>query len=410
MRKQLAVLTILLLAIGIVACTPQQVQVEVTRIITETIIQEVEVPIEITRIVEEVVEVTRIVERVVEVTSEGNVQGAVESTLTPEPPRVSPETTGSMSGIITVENAAGVKQLAIIEGPGTKPYGSSLDYSQDGSLLVVAYDNEIHVLDSAGYSDLSQFETPSFNPFVELSPVGDLLAIAYNSSHVRDVELRRLSDFSLIMALDDHFPVVRDMTFSPDGNTLVTVDSPPMIGGNAEIRFWNTRDAAVLIETDIEQPDYAPAVAFSPSGDIIAIGTSHGSVQTYAVDGTPIQNLGFVDYGVDRLAFLPDGITLAVASDDSSVRLWNVTDGTSRLLIPSGDWDMNSFAVSPDGTLLVTANSSTLHVWSVKDGSLLSTLEGHSGPIQDVEFQPDGRNIASTGADGTVRIWGLPAG
>ncbi len=68
MRKaSIYLLTLLVLALALVAC--QAETVEVTRVITETVLEEVEVPVEVTRVVTEtvevegeMVEVTRIVE------------------------------------------------------------------------------------------------------------------------------------------------------------------------------------------------------------------------------------------------------------------------------------------------------------------------------------------------------------
>jgi WD40 repeat protein len=41
------------------------------------------------------------------------------------------------------------------------------------------------------------------------------------------------------------------------------------------------------------------------------------------------------------------------------------------------------------------------------NGKILSTLRGHTEAVKDVSFAPDVQRVASSGADNTVRIWGL---
>jgi WD domain, G-beta repeat len=86
--------------------------------------------------------------------------------------------------------------------------------------------------------------------------------------------------------------------------------------------------------------------------------------------------------------------------------------------LPGGDPPL---AMSPDGQVVVLTNAdgSALPV-PVVDGGVSRTypvaagdsrwLRGHRGQIVDVDFSKDGSLIATSGADGTSRLWRNPIG
>ena len=60
---------------------------------------------------------------------------------------------------------------------------------------------------------------------------------------------------------------------------------------------------------------------------------------------------------------------------------------------------------SPDGQTLASASADgTVRLWQ-RDGTPITTLEGHTSAVFDVRFSPDGQTLASASADGTVRLW-----
>ncbi len=68
---------------------------------------------------------------------------------------------------------------------------------------------------------------------------------------------------------------------------------------------------------------------------------------------------------------------------------------------------VTSVAWSPTGQYVVSASSDgTLRTWDMATGGAVDVIETGQGWIGSVAWAADGR-IASAGADGTIRVWGL---
>jgi WD40 repeat protein len=119
---------------------------------------------------------------------------------------------------------------------------------------------------------------------------------------------------------------------------------------------------------------------------------------------------------VQSVAFSPDGKTLASASGDRSIKLWDVATGKEQATLKGHTGSVRSVAFSSDSKTLASASyDKTVKLWDVATGKERATLKGHTGMVYSVAFSPDGRMLASAGGStfgepGELKVWDVATG
>jgi len=246
---------------------------------------------------------------------------------------------------------------------------------------------------------------------VAWSPDGQTLA---SSARDQTVRLWTVEDGVLQLTFQHHSEEVWSVAWHPDGEILASAACASRDDDNChagEILLWR-KDGTVLHQLhDIETETVGGvSVAFAPDGQTLAVASKDTTVWLWNVsDGTLVERLtGHTDFVWD-VAWSPDGQRLASVSRDGTIRLWNAQDGSLQNTLRGHTDFVWGVAWHPDGEILASASKDqNIRLWDADDGKALRTLEGHTDGVVSLAFTPDGQRLASTARDGTVRLWGIP--
>ncbi len=158
-----------------------------------------------------------------------------------------------------------------------------------------------------------------------------------------------------------------------------------------------------------EAETWVTALAFHPSGALLATGYDDGTVRVWDLSKLEtIRTFSNLGGGVSSLAFDPTGATLAVASEDRVVRLWDLTTSGMVLSLLGHTDRIPALAWHPDGRRLLSAGwDTTARVWDTTTGEPIILLNAHQGQVFTFALSPDGGLLACADSSNAVHLWSL---
>lgn len=312
---------------------------------------------------------------------------------------------------------------------------SAVEFGASGSVVTASWDRTVRVwreLPVAG-----RFEDEFDEPFgVAFSPDGALLAVV-DSEHV--------------WIFDGHsgervfrLEIAGAIAFGPDPSALTVFDA------SGRVSRWNARSGDALGEArcDVSEARYASSsedmtlaaistasgevvlcdlrtsttlkrwpesdvniVTLSPDGKRFATASERGVVDVYEVgqDGRSPQR-SFVAHQdrIEYLEFSRDGSRLLTAGAyDGEARVWDV-EGARKLCVEKEPEPVRTASISIDGRYFAVARGSAgARVWDVDRCEHPVELDPHQRRTVSLSFSPDGKRIATLGAEGEVHIHDL---
>jgi hypothetical protein len=147
------------------------------------------------------------------------------------------------------------------------------------------------------------------------------------------------------------------------------------------------------------------AVSFDPTDGTVAMGSEDGSVRLWDLPTRSVKSTLAAHRGTVWTArFSSEGKLLATAGDDGLIKLWNPPQSEPVQTLEHTN-AVRGLAFAPDGkTLFAGDRGGLLRAWSLETGKPLVETQ-QPGAVHAVALSPDGETLATAGSDKVVRLW-----
>ncbi|MFW0788805.1 AAA family ATPase [Gordonia sp. CPCC 205333] len=250
-----------------------------------------------------------------------------------------------------------------------------------------------------------------------------MVATASNDRTVRlwDASVPR-ETASYPTALTGYQSFVTSVAFAPDTSLLATAS------GDGTVPIWDVVDPAAPVRRGVlRAPDGVGAtyiVRYSADGALFATTSDSGAVTLWdtrnpGVGGEPYRPLGVVKEHkrpVRSVAFSPTAPLLALASDDATMSLVDISNPNAPLTIATlddgGEAGWHSVSISSNGRFLAAGrDDGAVAVYDIADPRRPTLIalrsEAHLAAVWSVGFSADSATMLSASLDGTARRWDI---
>ncbi len=297
---------------------------------------------------------------------------------------------------------------------------NAIAYSSDGGTLAAAHeDRTVYLWDTFSGSTRAFSGHTGHIHAIAFSGDDSMVASGGTDNTIRiwDVHANNLRAI-----LPGYTSAVSSIAFSSDNSMLA--------GGSKDgtIRIWDTGTGDKIYEFN-EHTERVSGVIFLHSDRILVSSSLDGTIRFWDLvfpggslspprrPNAPIHAVAFTS---NPSASDADKYTFASGSEDRLIRVWNTTadhlvnsfDRNPDSVFDGHRDSVNEVRFSPDGRTLATASfDGTVQLWDMRRRTPRVTLTGHTGMVKALVYTADNRIYAcGPGLDGKLRLWDAGTG
>ena len=326
----------------------------------------------------------------------GHAGGVLCAAFSPDGTRV---VSGSRDDTLKLWNVETGKEIRTFKGHEHRV--QAVDFSPKGNRFVSASaDNTLKLWEASNNKSIRTFE----------GHTDDVLAVAFSPKGSRFVSASADNTLKLweasrnepLRTFEGHTTAVQDVLYTDDRRRIISA------GRDGTVNIWNVDGGAPVPLSDNGFKVSVRDLSLSSDGRFLAVSGKEGVEIWDWETKTGIGRLDAPFHQVADIDFAPLTNTLASASEEGILRLWDI-DGMQKLLTFVGHTQaVTDFAVAKVRQVLASAGKhGQVLIWDLEGKTLVDEIRDQECQVIGVEFARAGSDLVIACREGTIRIQSL---